>query len=66
MTTKNKPLTNGRGRIRCIGENDDWRDCGEWATRWVYAWAHWNNQAQYIPYCDHHAWDLQGVGVDDE
>lgn len=53
-----KALTDGRGRIRCIGETGYWRDCGEWAVKWIYTWIHWKNEQGYLPYCPHHIWDL--------
>lgn len=45
-------LRNGRGRIRCVSETGWWRDCGNWATRWVYMWLHWLNDFGTIPVCE--------------
>lgn len=48
----NPPLRNGRGRIRCVGSNGWWRDCGEWATKQVVFWVHWLNDEGVFPFCD--------------
>lgn len=48
-------LRNGRGRIRCVTESGYWRDCGEWATKWVKVFDYFVGYEQYWPFCESHA-----------
>ncbi len=45
-------LRNKRGRIRCVSETGWWRDCGNWADKEFYRWAHWLNDMAHLPYCN--------------
>jgi len=46
-------LRNNRGRIRCY-ESEWWRDCGEWAVKWVRTY---RDDHEWTPMCRAHATD---------